>query len=294
MMKNPNIKSLWIVGVLFFFILGIGCASKEEKKEKHLKRARQYIEKKEYKAAVIELRNVVKLDPENDAAYRELGETYLKLKQVKEAFQSYAHAVSINPNNLSAQLKMGRIFLLAKKNKEAKEKATSELNKLKLMSPMSAEATVVRNYVDWLVKAPWKKRSKVFKDLKKAEAVLEADLLLDFDFQNGPDSVVLRSPSGEVIDALSYGVFGPTDVLAGEGAPAPDPAAGRSLARRFANLDTDDNARDFEILASPTPGFGPTQVPEPTRGALLMAALAAWLCARRTTRAVLQLASRWF
>jgi ATP-dependent Lon protease len=60
-------------------------------------------------------------------------------------------------------------------SKEAKDKATSELNKLKLMSPMSAEATVVRNYVDWLVKAPWKKRSKVFKDLKKAEAVLEAD-----------------------------------------------------------------------------------------------------------------------
>jgi ATP-dependent Lon protease len=43
------------------------------------------------------------------------------------------------------------------------------------MSPMSAEATVVRNYVDWLVKAPWKKRSKVYKDLKKAEDVLEAD-----------------------------------------------------------------------------------------------------------------------
>jgi ATP-dependent Lon protease len=59
--------------------------------------------------------------------------------------------------------------------KEAKEKAVSELNKLKLMSPMSAEATVVRNYVDWLVKAPWKKRSKVLKDLKKAEDVLEAD-----------------------------------------------------------------------------------------------------------------------
>ena len=59
--------------------------------------------------------------------------------------------------------------------KDAKEKAVSELNKLKLMSPMSAEATVVRNYVDWLVKAPWKKRSKVFKDLAKAEEVLEAD-----------------------------------------------------------------------------------------------------------------------
>jgi ATP-dependent Lon protease len=58
---------------------------------------------------------------------------------------------------------------------EGKEKAVSELNKLKLMSPMSAEATVVRNYIDWLLKAPWKKRSKVFKDLKKAEAVLEED-----------------------------------------------------------------------------------------------------------------------
>ncbi|MEJ2128104.1 MAG: endopeptidase La [Woeseiaceae bacterium] len=59
--------------------------------------------------------------------------------------------------------------------KEAKEKATSELNKLKLMSPMSAEATVVRNYIDWLLKAPWKKRSKVLKDLQKAEEVLEED-----------------------------------------------------------------------------------------------------------------------
>ncbi len=60
-------------------------------------------------------------------------------------------------------------------SEEAKEKATSELNKLKLMSPMSAEATVVRNYIDWLLKAPWKKRSKVLKDLKRAEEVLEED-----------------------------------------------------------------------------------------------------------------------
>ena len=59
--------------------------------------------------------------------------------------------------------------------KEANEKATSELNKLKMMSPMSAEATVVRNYVDWLLKAPWKKRSKVLRDLTRAEAVLEED-----------------------------------------------------------------------------------------------------------------------
>lgn len=60
-------------------------------------------------------------------------------------------------------------------SKEGKEKATSELNKLKLMSPMSAEATVVRNYIDWLLKAPWKKRSKILRDLTRAEEVLEED-----------------------------------------------------------------------------------------------------------------------
>ena len=59
--------------------------------------------------------------------------------------------------------------------KEAKEKATSELNKLKLMSPMSAEATVVRNYIDWLVNVPWKRRTRVRHDLAGAQKVLDED-----------------------------------------------------------------------------------------------------------------------
>jgi ATP-dependent Lon protease len=59
--------------------------------------------------------------------------------------------------------------------KEAREKAKSELAKLKLMSPMSAEATVVRNYIDWLVKAPWRRRTKVKQDLAGAEKVLNED-----------------------------------------------------------------------------------------------------------------------
>lgn len=58
---------------------------------------------------------------------------------------------------------------------EAKEKALNEFNKLKMMSPMSAEATVVRSYIDWMVSLPWKKRSKVRNDLRKAEEVLEAE-----------------------------------------------------------------------------------------------------------------------
>jgi ATP-dependent Lon protease len=59
--------------------------------------------------------------------------------------------------------------------KEARGKATAELNKLKLMSPMSAEATVVRNYVDWLLKMPWRKRTKVRLDIAEAQKVLDED-----------------------------------------------------------------------------------------------------------------------
>jgi len=58
---------------------------------------------------------------------------------------------------------------------EAREKAESELKKLKMMSPMSAEATVVRGYIDWMLSIPWKKRSKLYGDIEKAQQILEAD-----------------------------------------------------------------------------------------------------------------------
>jgi ATP-dependent Lon protease len=63
----------------------------------------------------------------------------------------------------------------AKMPDEAKEKALSELGKLKMMSPMSAEASVVRSYIDWMVSVPWSKRSKVKHDLKRASAILDED-----------------------------------------------------------------------------------------------------------------------
>ncbi|WP_105902418.1 endopeptidase La [Vibrio gangliei] len=63
----------------------------------------------------------------------------------------------------------------AKMPKEAREKTEQELQKLKMMSPMSAEATVVRGYIDWMVGVPWSKRSKVKKDLAKAEEILNQD-----------------------------------------------------------------------------------------------------------------------
>ncbi|MBL6617588.1 MAG: endopeptidase La [Reyranella sp.] len=60
-------------------------------------------------------------------------------------------------------------------SKEAREKANAELKKLRTMSPMSAEATVVRNYLEWLLSIPWRKPTKIIKDLKYAEDVLNAD-----------------------------------------------------------------------------------------------------------------------
>jgi ATP-dependent Lon protease len=59
--------------------------------------------------------------------------------------------------------------------KEAREKALAEVKKLRTMSPMSAEATVVRNYLDWMLSIPWNKRTKIKRDLKHAEEILEAD-----------------------------------------------------------------------------------------------------------------------
>jgi ATP-dependent Lon protease len=62
-----------------------------------------------------------------------------------------------------------------KLSKEARDKAIAELKKLRQMSPMSAEATVVRNYLDWLLSIPWGKKSKIKRDLEQAESVLDAD-----------------------------------------------------------------------------------------------------------------------
>src|SRR5205807_5361530 len=62
-----------------------------------------------------------------------------------------------------------------KLSKEARDKANGELKKLRQMSPMSAEATVVRNYLDWLLSIPWNKKSKIKKDLINAQTILDND-----------------------------------------------------------------------------------------------------------------------
>lgn len=94
------------------------------------------------------------LNEQLKAIHKELGEGEEGVDEIKELEKS------IEETKLS---------------KEARTKAKAELKKLKQMSPMSAEATVVRNYLDWVLGVPWQKRSRVFKDIRKAKKTLDAD-----------------------------------------------------------------------------------------------------------------------
>src|SRR5690242_3158148 len=94
------------------------------------------------------------------------------LNEQMKAIQKELGEIEDAPNELA---ELEQRIQKAGMPKEARAQATSELGKLKLMSPMSAEATVVRNYIDWLVKVPWRKRTKVHQDLAEAERVLEED-----------------------------------------------------------------------------------------------------------------------
>jgi len=93
-------------------------------------------------------------------------------------------------------------------SKEAREKVTAELKKLKAMSPMSAEATVVRNYLDWILSIPWKKRSKVKNDVLEAEKVLDLD-------HYGLDKVKERITEYLAVQSRSEKMRGPILCLVG-------------------------------------------------------------------------------
>ncbi|MDA0789155.1 MAG: endopeptidase La [Proteobacteria bacterium] len=94
------------------------------------------------------------------------------LNEQMKAIQKELGDMDDAPNELE---EMARKLDASGMPKEAREKTQAEMNKLKMMSPMSAEATVVRSYIEWMLNTPWKKRSRVRTDIASAEEVLEAD-----------------------------------------------------------------------------------------------------------------------
>ena len=109
-----------------------------------------------------------------------------------------------------------------KLSKEARERANAELKKLRQMSPMSAEATVVRNYLDWLLSIPWGKKSKIKNDLNLADEVLDTE-------HYGLDKVKDRIVEYLAVQARSTKIKGPILCLVGP------PGVGKtSLARSIA------------------------------------------------------------
>jgi len=130
-----------------------------------------------------------------------------------------------------------------KMSKEATEKAMGELRKLKMMSPMSAEATVVRNYIDWLVSLPWKKGTKDQLDVDHAEAILEAD-------HYGLEKVKERILEYLAVQALVKKIKGPILCLVGPpgvGKTSLGRSIAKALGRKFVRISLGGMRDEAEI-----------------------------------------------
>ncbi len=128
-------------------------------------------------------------------------------------------------------------------SKEAREKAMAELKKLRTMSPMSAEATVVRNYLDWMLSIPWKKRSKVSNDVLEAERILDAD-------HYGLDKVKERILEYLAVQSRSPKIRGPILCLVGPpgvGKTSLGKSIAKATARNFVRMSLGGVRDEAEI-----------------------------------------------
>jgi len=123
-MRSLN-KFLCCLLALFFLLSG--CSSDAEKKARHYQKGMEYVAANDEKAAIIEFRNAVQIDPKYAEARYQLGLAYLKTNQAGEAFKELERAASLDPANIDAQIKTAELYFLGKKLKESRAKVDAIL-----------------------------------------------------------------------------------------------------------------------------------------------------------------------
>ncbi len=115
--------------LIFTLFFAISCSNPEAKKKDHYAKALQYVEKDNTKAAIIELRNAIQLDPKYAEARYQLGLLYLKEGNLQNAFQELQRTASLDPDNLDANIKMAEFYLISKKKEESRKHVEKVLSK---------------------------------------------------------------------------------------------------------------------------------------------------------------------
>lgn len=123
--KTARLISLFLILILTL----ASCATEEETAAQHMRTAEKYFADNQFKEAVLELKNVIQINPENDHALYMLGQTYMKLGEVDMATTYYASAVDANPDNLQAHFRMGQMYLAARNTMNARKAAKLILEK---------------------------------------------------------------------------------------------------------------------------------------------------------------------
>src|SRR5882724_888864 len=120
----------WALLLIAALLIVTGCArSSEAKKTRHLERADKYAAQEQYREAILEYRNVLRIDPANERAIRQLGLSHYQLGQLAEAFRYLLKAEELAPDAPDVRLKLGTIYFLAGKADEAKREVSFVVEK---------------------------------------------------------------------------------------------------------------------------------------------------------------------
>src|SRR5438046_537923 len=128
-MVRVTVRSAVILVAGACLLVGSGCArSPEAKKARHLERGEKYFARKDYKDAVIEYKNVLRLEPANEVAIRKLGLAHYQSGELQEAFPYLRKAAELDPQNEDVRLKLATVYLVARRPDDARTHATKVLD----------------------------------------------------------------------------------------------------------------------------------------------------------------------